>query len=408
MTHPFYKPLFIKTLVLSSLLLATSMIGTPAASAQNRGVPLEEFIAKSDKQRLDSQASDLYKKFDKVTQPMGDSVVYVCRNNRVIALGTVIAPGKVLTKWSDLAVTRGALIIAYKDQVYDTRVVGGDSKHDLVLLEAPSLKAPALDFSQQSKLEEGDFLFTVMPGGQAGDFGVVSVAARSLREEDLPYIGIIADIRYDSKEGTRVEAVDPRGAAGKAGIQSGDIIQKIDNQTLSGPLAIRTALKDKHPGDKIHVVIKRGNKVFETDIPLSGRPRSPQFSEQRLEAMNAVGNPMSPRRTDFPYVIQSDMTLTPSHAGAPVIDLNGKIVGLALSRAGRMETYILPASLIANTIAEGSISDKSTPAEAEVVTEGSGEDAALARQKAEQQKAEEYTKKLRAMQHGIRQAEVVE
>lgn len=68
--------------------------------------------------------------------------------------------------------------------------------------------------------------------------------------------------------------------------------------------------------------------------------------------MNSMGNRMSLKRDEFPLVIQSDMTLFPERAGCPVIDVNGKFVGLALSRAGRTETYILP-SWICRELVEG-------------------------------------------------------
>ena len=46
------------------------------------------------------------------------------------------------------------------------------------------------------------------------------------------------------------------------------------------------------------------------------------------------------------------LTATQERAGCPVIDVNGKFVGLALSRAGRTETYILP-SWICRELVEG-------------------------------------------------------
>lgn len=77
-----------------------------------------------------------------------------------------------------------------------------------------------------------------------------------------------------------------------------------------------------------------------------------KFPQKRLDMMNSMGNRMSLKRDEFPLVIQSDMTLFPERAGCPVIDVNGKFVGLALSRAGRTETYILP-SWICRELVEG-------------------------------------------------------
>lgn len=385
------------------LILISSCLFSAAAFAQNRhipGVPLDEFISKSDKSKLDEQARNLYEKFDKITAPFGDSVVYVCRNNRVVALGTVIAPGKILTKWKDLSNARGALVVVHKKELYETRILGGDEDHDLVLLECPSLKAPALNFSNKGKTEEGDFLLTVLPTGEAGDFGVISVPARSLRENDLPYLGIFVDMRFNG-EGTLVDGVDPRSAAVKAGVQKGDLLLKLDGKTLSGPFAIRSALKDKKPGDSVLATLKRGDKTFDSNIQLSNRPQAQQFPEQRLEQMNAVGNPMNARRKDFPLVIQTDMTMDPSHAGAPVVDVEGKVVGLALSRAGRTETYILPATLIEQSIKSG----LTVPAE---VVQTDKTPTRSPGQEEHDKNTQKLSEDLRNMQHNIQKAEEVE
>ena len=40
-------------------------------------------------------------------------------------------------------------------------------------------------------------------------------------------------------------------------------------------------------------------------------------------------------------MIQSDMQIDPADCGAPVIDLDGRVVGIAVARAGRIKTYII-------------------------------------------------------------------
>lgn len=333
--------------------------GTPqeassVAELQGVRVSSEEFLAAQDKAVLDRQAQELYHTFDEVTAPYADSVVYVGKGRQALAMGVIVAPEKVLTKWSDLTRVRGNEVIVQKDKGVGlaARVIGGNEEHDLVLLEVPGLEGKALDFAESTKAEEGDFLLSVLPGGVAGGFGVVSVAERSLRDTDLPYLGVISDISY-GEGGARVEGVERGSGAQKAGIKPGDVILKLDSRPIDGPLSLRTGLKDKKPGDAVVAQIKRDNDVMQLEIALAARPAmKTQFSTQRLETMNAIGNPMSLRREGFPSVIQTDMTLNPAYAGSPVIGIDGKLRGIALSRAGRIESYVLPAQLIASSLKE--------------------------------------------------------
>ena len=44
--------------------------------------------------------------------------------------------------------------------------------------------------------------------------------------------------------------------------------------------------------------------------------------------------------------IQHDTVLQPWLCGGPLVDLDGKAIGLNIARAGRVATYALPASLV--------------------------------------------------------------
>ena len=58
------------------------------------------------------------------------------------------------------------------------------------------------------------------------------------------------------------------------------------------------------------------------------------------------GGPFSDRRFGFGTVIAHDGVIDPSDCGGPVIDLNGKFVGVNVSRAMRTTTFVVPATVI--------------------------------------------------------------
>jgi serine protease Do len=61
---------------------------------------------------------------------------------------------------------------------------------------------------------------------------------------------------------------------------------------------------------------------------------------------------LSERRGGFSLAIQHDSVLKPADCGGPIVDLDGKAVGLNIARAGRVESYALPAAVVRASVAK--------------------------------------------------------
>jgi S1-C subfamily serine protease len=59
-----------------------------------------------------------------------------------------------------------------------------------------------------------------------------------------------------------------------------------------------------------------------------------------------VNGKVSARASGFPSVFQHDTVLSPNQCGGPLVDLEGKAVGLNIARAGRVSSYALPADIV--------------------------------------------------------------
>jgi serine protease Do len=68
--------------------------------------------------------------------------------------------------------------------------------------------------------------------------------------------------------------------------------------------------------------------------------------------MNLLGGPLSDRRTDFASALQHDSVLLPSQCGGPLVGLDGKVAGINVARAGRVESYAIPAATVGPLLAE--------------------------------------------------------
>ena len=59
---------------------------------------------------------------------------------------------------------------------------------------------------------------------------------------------------------------------------------------------------------------------------------------------------LSTRRGGFPVILQHDSGVAPENCGGPLVDLDGKVVGINIARAGRTESYALPAEAVKGLI----------------------------------------------------------
>ena len=333
-------------------LLTVLAAGTVCAQEIASPLPADQMIAPEDKAVLDTQARQIFQEWDRVAVPIGKSVVALVAGNRQVALGTVVGKGKVLTKLSDLQKERRpVMLVDASGKIYDAKVLFALPEHDLLMMDVPGLPAPPIDLDSYVQAKEGDIIAAVSPTGHVSDFGVVSVAQRSLRADDQPYLGIVSDPRWDG-EGVMIGGVEAGSGAHRSGLQAGDVLMKLNGKPVDGMYSIRAAMLGVRPGETVPVEVVRQNRKVEGQLLTGSRPKVMKFPQKRLDMMNSMGNRMSLKRDEFPLVIQSDMTLFPERAGCPVIDVNGKFVGLALSRAGRTETYILP-SWICRELVEG-------------------------------------------------------
>jgi C-terminal processing protease CtpA/Prc len=81
-------------------------------------------------------------------------------------------------------------------------------------------------------------------------------------------------LNYEKGEGVLVEDVVDEGPAEEAGVEAGDIILKMDAQTVDSPEALRSAIRKHKPGDEMALVILREGKEKSLKVELGEEPES--------------------------------------------------------------------------------------------------------------------------------------
>ena len=107
---------------------------------------------------------------------------------------------------------------------------------------------------------------------QIADYIVLS------KEQALPPAGVLGvNLKQEGGE-CRVGSLDPAGAAEKAGMKKGDIVESVAGQNVKTVNDARVALWDKKPGDRVRVSVRRGRRLgagarldFEIELRPAGK-----------------------------------------------------------------------------------------------------------------------------------------
>jgi serine protease Do len=287
--------------------------------------------------------------FKPVVAAANAATVRVLADDKAVALGTVVsADGYILTKASEL---RGTLVVRRGDgSEYDAEVVGVHKPTDLALLKIAAADLKPVAFADTRGAAVGNWLAAAGTGSSPTGVGIVSVVTRKLTGFDAVdtynnnrgFMGVELAQTDDPDGGAVVRVVSPGGAAAKAKVAKGDVIVEVDGAEVAGRAGLIELMEAYRPGDKVTVKLRRSGETLELKLTLTGNVAKPT----RSDIQNSMGGELSGRRTGFPAVLQTDLVVSPMNCGGPVVDLDGKVLGLCIARAGRVETWVLPGELI--------------------------------------------------------------
>jgi len=280
--------------------------------------------------------------FREVVQPYAPSIVRVQCDGADTCLGTIVgADGWILSKAHDLT---GKITCKLNDgRLFEAKLVGVHEQHDLALLKIAAQPLRVVQFSESKHAKAGSWVASVGRRPDAAAIGVISVPTRKVHEA---FLGVLAD---SSPQGLIVLGVAQKSAAFQAGLRPKDIVLRLNSQAVADADQFHQILADLRPGDAISLKIKRGAKEREIRVTLKSRE---QVGDFRTEFQNRLGSDLSNRRSGYAVILQHDSALKPSECGGPLVDLQGRVIGINISRAGRVETWAIPGEIVHPLIAE--------------------------------------------------------
>ena len=250
-----------------------------------------------------------------------------------------------MTKASEIKDKKQLICKLFDGRQFQPTLVSENEALDLALLKIDALDLRPVELATQQQVAAGHFVVCVGPNANPIGFGVVEVDPRAFRfprqRTGTPrgYLGIQS--HTDQKSGKLVvDDVESDEAARRAGMRKGDMIRSINGQAISSREQLIRTLRQFKAGETIELVVERSN------LELTVRPKLGEYPHHDpLEQWG--GGPFNKRRYGFEDVIVHDTVIQPNQCGAPLLDSQGRVVGINIARALRVATYAIPAAKIA-------------------------------------------------------------
>jgi serine protease Do len=354
--------------------------------------------------------------FRGVADKARQSTVKVLCDGKEAALGTVVGTdGWVLTKCSEVLTKSSELKGKTTCKLGDGReleatLVGRDVDFDLAMLKVEARGLTAVEWTPSKEAPVGSWLASAGLGQDPVAIGVVSVAVRKGNPKDprafidpatSGFLGVSLDV---ADGGVKIAQVTPDSGASRAGLKEGDIILLVDGKAVKDVPEVQAAIGAHKFDEKVKLKIKRGSEEKEITATLGKRPPD----QARGDIQNNMGEvKLSTRRVGFPNFLQHDTVLKPEQCGGPVVDLDGKVIGINIARAGRTESYAIPSEAVQPLLFDlmsGKLAPKAETTAKALTAEQKVADAKAALQRAEKEK-DAAEQKIREAKAALERAE---
>ncbi|HEY9194733.1 MAG TPA: PDZ domain-containing protein, partial [Mucilaginibacter sp.] len=213
--------------------------------------------------------------------------------------------------------------------------------NDLVLLK------PSAKISGGIRLTGTDTLHKPHPGvflisPQPDTASIASVlGSRTFdlqRKTSLAFSGATA---AHNSSPAKIYFVRANSLAAVADIKIGDVVKSINGTPVSNAGEYSAQMLRYWPGDTIVLQLDRSGTAFTKTILLTYPPEM----KYNHPAENFAGG-KSVRRDGFTGIYSHDGILKPSQCGGPVIDLEGRCLGINIARFSRVNSIIIPMNTV--------------------------------------------------------------
>lgn len=285
---------------------------------------------------------EIHKVMESLRTSLQKSSAVIYQQRDPIAYGTIVSPeGLIITKASEIE-NKDNLSIRIESQKYDQfQVLATNTDYDLALIKIDAKNLSALEHDK-----EAQSVGSVVISNGATTRSQRRMLVGIISAKSRPIVNPVRDYAYMGIEFSApavIQSIEPKSPAAIAGLKANDVIIAIDEAPLKNfQLSMTKLLLEKKPGESVNFKVKRGDQelsftlTFVSALKFLGPDKMPKTRNDEMSGRT------SKRAYPFPMVLQHDTPIPPHYMGGPLINLEGKIIGINIARANRCESYAIP------------------------------------------------------------------
>lgn len=278
--------------------------------------------------------------FEEQRQVLQTSSAVMLNGRKEIGYGIVISnDGYVLTKASEVITAADLSVTVDRTNYTGARILVVDQTWDVALVKIEASGLVPVVYAETSSVPQGTW---VVSNGATSRLarrllaGIVSAKSREIPASGGVGLGIVLKGEGETLE---IAEVGDKSGAMEAGLQKGDFIVTADGKKVETSADLADVLKDRKAGNRIKITYRRKDEETTVDVLLAARAEMFHDEGNRNDQMSGD---FSQRRSGFPRVMQHDILGNKSIMGGPLLDLNGKCIGMNIARANRAESFAIP------------------------------------------------------------------
>jgi serine protease Do len=298
-----------------------------------------------------------------VVAPASETMIQVHSGGRPVALGLIVDTcGLAVTKASQLEARGRITVQTPGKQTVSARVVVRDDDADVALLrfdagddlEGPIEQIRAVTWATDAPILPGALLISPRGVDDSPALGFAAIERLESRSDALdgPFLGVqTRETSLEERELAQVKSavaivrVVSGTAAERAGLSSGDLIVALGDRPIDSQAQLQRLLGRQRAGDRVRLEVVKpdGPAVVEATLARRGDLRDVRRGN--------TATPISRRSSGFGMVLAHDAVLRPEEVGGPVVDIEGRVVGMNIARFDRTATHAIDASRMAEICA---------------------------------------------------------
>jgi len=285
--------------------------------------------------------------FEPISRATRDSVVKIDLDGNTVALAAVIdASGLAVTKASEIKEGKLTAWLAIGKEV-EVQLIAKDEENDLALVKVNAENLKPIQWATD-ETSVGQWVVTPGIAETPQAVGIVSVPPRKI-PPPRAFIGVVLDFKSPD---AKIAQITAGLGAEAAGLKTGDVVLKVNDSPVKEGQELVKTLRQFREGQSVKLRVQRGEEEFDATIKMMApKPERGGRGFDRAALMNQMGSVTSQRAEGFDLAIQHDTVLQNWQCGGPLMNLDGKAVGLNIARAGRVASYALPSSVVLPAIA---------------------------------------------------------